>query len=101
MYRFPLVLALLPFSTSPATGADDLQAGLAVYTSHCASCHGPKGEGVAGQYAQPLAGDKSIGELTELIERTMPEGEPENFDVSFQTSKGETAFNYLRKHLGL
>jgi len=33
--------------------------------------------------------------------REKPDFEPSNFDVSFQTKKGETAFGYLRKHLGL
>lgn len=51
--------------------------GAEIYKARCASCHGPKGEGVADQYSQALVGDKSVGELAELIERTMPEGEPE------------------------
>lgn len=48
-----------------------------IYTQQCADCHGKQGEGVADQYAVPLAGDRSIVELSRLIEKTMPEGEPE------------------------
>ena len=36
-----------------------------------------------------------------LKTRERPDFEPSNYDISFQTKKGETAFNYLRKHLGL
>ncbi len=52
------------------------QTGAEIYRTLCASCHGAKGEG-SSTYSIPLLGDKSIGELAELIERTMPEGEPE------------------------
>lgn len=51
--------------------------GAEVYRSRCADCHGAEGQGVEGAYEKPLAGDSSIGELGRLIERTMPEGEPE------------------------
>ena len=36
-----------------------------------------------------------------LETRKRPDFEPKNFDVTFQTEKGKTAFGYLRKHLGL
>ena len=36
-----------------------------------------------------------------LKARERPDFEPSNYDISFQTKKGETAFGYLRKHLGL
>lgn len=64
------VLPAAPLEAASTIGAE-------VYKNLCASCHGPKGEGVADQYSQALVGDKSVGELAELIERTMPEGEPE------------------------
>jgi len=35
------------------------------------------GQGVKEHYGAPLAGDKSVFELAQVIERTMPEGEPE------------------------
>ena len=36
-----------------------------------------------------------------LKERKKPEFDYKQFDVKFHTGKGETAFNYLRKRLGL
>ena len=40
--------------------------------------------------------------LVEAIQkRERPNFEPDIFKLSFQTKKGETAFGYLRKHLGL
>jgi hypothetical protein len=36
-----------------------------------------------------------------LKERKKPEFEYKKFEVKFHTGKGETAFNYLRKRLGL
>ncbi len=61
----------------PAFGrADDKVAGEKIYLSKCASCHGKSGEGVIDKYAQPLIGDRSIGELTEYVAKTMPEDKP-------------------------
>jgi mono/diheme cytochrome c family protein len=54
-----------------------LERGAAIYRKSCASCHGDAGQGVASAYADPLVGDSTAGELTALIEATMPEGEPE------------------------
>ena len=40
--------------------------------------------------------------LSKALEtRERPDFEPETFDVSFKTKKGETAFGYMKKHLGL
>ena len=36
-----------------------------------------------------------------LETREKPDFEPKSYDISFQTKKGETAFGYLKKHLGL
>ncbi len=43
--------------------------------SKCASCHGAAGEG-SKEYAKPLVGEKSIGQLARLVEKTMPEDDP-------------------------
>src|SRR6478609_9022929 len=72
------VLAAATFAL-PATAAEP-RSGEVIFKAQCASCHGAKGEGVKTEYAQPLVGDKSLAELTELIEKTMPEGEPEAID---------------------
>lgn len=59
------------------TVAAEPRAGEVIFKQQCASCHGAKGEGVKTEYAQPLVGDKSLMELTALVEKTMPEGEPD------------------------
>jgi mono/diheme cytochrome c family protein len=57
--------------------ASKLERGAAIYRTMCANCHGDKGQGVTEFYAEPLVGDASLGELTKVIQDTMPEGEPE------------------------
>ena len=70
-------LMLLGFCTSSAVQADETPAtGEAVYLAKCASCHGAKGEGKSDTYPHPLVGDRSVGELTEYISKTMPEDKP-------------------------
>jgi len=49
-----------------------------LYEQKCASCHGADGQGVAGVYEAALAGPRSVAELTGLIERTMPEDDPDD-----------------------
>ena len=81
MFRFPLFLAALLACEiglpAASARAADARSGAEIYKQLCASCHGPAGEGVKAHYPQPLAGDKSVAELAELITKTMPEGEPE------------------------
>ena len=54
------------------------QRGAKIYDSTCASCHGDAGQGVADAYDKPLTGDATVGELTTLITKTMPEGEAQS-----------------------
>lgn len=54
-----------------------LARGAQIYRESCASCHGDNGQGVSEFYDEPLVGDATIGELTQVINDTMPEGEPE------------------------
>lgn len=71
-----LLAALLPAGTGRAFAAEpDL--GQAIYQRQCAECHGAIGEGDNKHYPQPLAGDRSIRELAEYIDKSMPEGAPE------------------------
>ena len=73
------MLSLLLMSAGPgveANGADLVTRGATIYREKCASCHGAVGEG-SKQYAKPLTGDKSVGQLAPLIARTMPEDDPE------------------------
>ncbi len=66
-----------PLQLEPAKRTELLSRGTQVFTDHCASCHGEKGQGVKGSHETPLEGDRSIAELASLIHRTMPEDEPE------------------------
>ena len=67
-----LVLNLVP---QTVRSADELS-GEKIYLNKCASCHGLHGEGTPGRYASVLVGDRSIGDLTDYISRTMPEDQP-------------------------
>ena len=76
-FLFGIVCLILVGGHSPSsTAADGLKPGEAIYQARCQSCHGPAGEG-SDEYGKPLIGEKSIGQLTLLIERTMPEDDPE------------------------
>ncbi|MSR30355.1 MAG: DUF1588 domain-containing protein [Gemmataceae bacterium] len=50
--------------------------GKEIYLAKCATCHGPKGEGVKGKYAKKLNGALSISQLARVIQETMPEKDP-------------------------
>lgn len=68
-----LTLLLMPCVAVAAEGPSGEQ----IYKSLCASCHGANGEGDNKHYPQPLVGDRSILELAEYIEKSMPEKDPE------------------------
>ena len=82
MYRLAIAM-LLALSATSTWAADAVHPGAAIYKKQCASCHGAEGEG-SKEYGSPLAGDKSVVELTKLIEKTMPADNP-------GTCKGEQA----------
>ncbi|MDB4488276.1 DUF1592 domain-containing protein [bacterium] len=69
--RLWLLLGIL--SILPAFG----NRGAEIYTEHCASCHGDRGQGVADEYDEALVGKKSITSLAKYIHRTMPEDDEE------------------------
>lgn len=52
-----------------------MQQGRVIYKEQCAVCHGVRGEGVPGSYADRLIGDATVGELAKLISNTMPKDE--------------------------
>ena len=51
--------------------------GKAIFAKQCAECHGDQGQGVDGEYDKPLAGDWSLEKLIRVVDKTMPELEPE------------------------
>ncbi len=61
------------------TSADESlsSAGRKLYETHCARCHGNRGEGVETEYAEALIGDLPLVDLTEVIVETMPAEEAE------------------------
>lgn len=65
----------LPFASIQA--ALEKSPGEVMYQQLCADCHGNKGQGVDGEYDEPLVGELSLEALTRKIERTMPDDEPE------------------------
>jgi len=71
MTRLALIIGLL---VGVAWAAPD---GAAIYQQQCASCHGGRGEGVAGKSDEPLYGKRTVESLTKYIDRYMPEDEPE------------------------
>src|SRR5437588_11601029 len=52
------------------------QPGQEIYREQCASCHGAAGQGTADNFPRPLAGDKSLAQLTGYIEKSMPKDDP-------------------------
>ncbi|HUE74962.1 MAG TPA: DUF1592 domain-containing protein [Pirellulaceae bacterium] len=71
-----LTLALVAaLAMAPPIRAHE-RSGEAIYKEQCASCHGGKGEGVDEFYPTPLIGDRSLAELTQYIDESMPEDDP-------------------------
>ncbi|MAT15193.1 MAG: hypothetical protein CMJ46_07990 [Planctomyces sp.] len=64
-------------ATVPSDREVLLSQGESIWKMKCAECHGANGEGVEQLYDKALAGDETVGQLAELIDRTMPEGAPE------------------------
>jgi mono/diheme cytochrome c family protein len=52
--------------------------GEAIFRASCQTCHGDKGQGVEDSGTEPLVGDLTPRELTEVIIDTMPEEDPES-----------------------
>src|SRR5215207_11329266 len=84
-----VLIALAAFA--PGAWAAETRTGEQIYKAMCARCHGAKGEGTK-KYEAPLTGDKSLPQLAGVIDRTMPEGEPEKLDA--EGSKRVAAYMY-------
>ncbi len=75
MIRFCMsLIAVLHLFIVSLAAAD--RSGSEIYQQQCASCHGASGEGTIESYPHPLAGDRSVGELTQYISKSMPEDKP-------------------------
>src|SRR5438105_14346489 len=63
-----VALAAIPSAqtSKPLTGEQ-------IFRGQCALCHGAKGEGTK-KYAKALTGSRSIGQLAEFIQKSMPPG---------------------------
>ncbi|WP_171475288.1 DUF1592 domain-containing protein [Frigoriglobus tundricola] len=83
--------ALVALAVLAGAAPAEERTGEQIYKQMCARCHGAKGEG-AKNYPLPLTGDKSLPQLTGVIARTMPEGEPEALDA--EGGKRVAAFIY-------
>ena len=66
--------------------------GSKTFADKCADCHGMDGQGEAGGFEKPLMGELSIEALAHQIERTMPEGSPE--DCVGEEAKQVAAYIY-------
>jgi cytochrome c553 len=58
--------------TAPAKS----RSGQEIYRQECAACHGAAGQGTADSFPRPLEGDKSLSQLAQYIEASMPEDDP-------------------------
>ena len=54
-----------------------VELGSQIYKQSCQRCHGKSGQGSKDHYERALVGDLSLGSLTKLIGRTMPEEDPD------------------------
>ena len=67
-----VLLCATAFGAAPFAIAAE-STGEQIYRDQCARCHGNSGEGTEENHPDPLAGDKSIAQLAELIHETMPD----------------------------
>ena len=75
LFAFCVCCCAVEGALGQESDAEVFKRGEKIYRATCASCHGDKGQGVQDAYAEPLTGDATVGELTTLITKTMPEGE--------------------------
>lgn len=73
-----ICLASLATVVSCEKQAGETVGGEAIYSQHCASCHGVDGEGEEEEFDEPLWGDKSIQSLARYIHKSMPEDEEDS-----------------------
>lgn len=76
-----MTVAMAPWAAaqepSPRPKGLESRTGEQVYRQHCIRCHGEAGRGTKDNYPRALVGDKSLTQLTKVIDETMPEDDPE------------------------
>lgn len=84
-FLFSSTTLLAAMMAAPMLRAQDAPAaihpGKAIWEKHCVECHGQNGEGVKGEYEDPLYGDRSLASLSKRIDKTMPEDNEELLDA--------------------
>jgi mono/diheme cytochrome c family protein len=88
--RIPLSVFVCLLALPAAVRADE-QSGEQIYKKQCNRCHSANGEG--SKKAQPLVGEKSIPQLANVIQRTMPEDNPGTLDAAESKRVAEYIFN--------
>lgn len=78
--RISIAITLCLFALPSLVCAQE-KTGEEIYKSMCARCHGAKGEGTK-KHEHPLTGDWSVGRLAAVIDRTMPEDDPDKLDAA-------------------
>ena len=63
---------------APESPERRLDRGRELFSQVCGDCHGEDGGGVPDVYESPLHGDLPVARLAEYIEKTMPDGSPED-----------------------
>lgn len=98
--KFRLLSALpaigLPLAALPLCAQEPAPAvhpGQVIWEKHCVECHGRNGEGVKGQYDDPLIGDRSLPSLAKRIDRTMPEEDPDILNAEESAQVAEYIYN--------
>jgi cytochrome c553 len=79
--RITRLLSVVALALLPAAVRAEEQTGEQIYKRLCSQCHGPSGEGTQKAPA-PLIGGKSVAQLANLIDRTMPEDDPDRLDAA-------------------
>jgi mono/diheme cytochrome c family protein len=71
------VVVALAVVMAPARASEvEKRNGELIYKQQCAWCHGPTGQGTKKHYNKPLIGSRSVAQLAQLVEKTMPEDNP-------------------------
>src|SRR5262245_47272800 len=79
--RIHLSLSVCALVLGPVAVRAEEPTGEQIYKQMCVRCHGASGEGTK-KAPQPLFGDKSVAQLAAVIDRTMPEDDPDLLDAA-------------------